>query len=418
MQGRLNVPVNKSAQTIVQIIAVVYLTAWSVAPPIQLDLIFRLLALGFAFVWFVIELFSRFEFTRTQIFCAIFMVGVAVIAYVKNGAASVIGEIAVYMMVLSYFINVYSGDKWQTYRLVVPVAIGLLIFFNYRTVTALINDPAIARLLVRDTEDLYDYMRRGVGGYGHVYLQVVIAPVVYGWTLKSFEHNKFYFILGAAWIVSFWALILNSGYSIAVIAALISFLIILFYRRQSILPAFLISVALIVAIFLLLVYVDGFRNIILRIFEGTKVVRKIEDLLSTAEGETADSFSVRVERYWWSLRSMLQYPLIGGILFNANVGGHSQILDTFAKYGVWGGIPTLIMIFHTPYSFKNDYDSRTVTAVANAHTMAIALVALFDPFVFQVYFPLLILCPVMYSDILKWAGVEHEDPVDSQSDPA
>ena len=418
MQGRLKVPVNKSAQTIIQIVAVVYLTVWSIAPPLQMDLIFRLLALGLAFLWFVIELFSRFEFTRIQIFCAIFMAGVAVIAYVKSGVGAVMGGIAVYMMVLSYFINVYSGEKWQTYRLVIPIAIGLLIFFNYRTASELSRDATIARLLVRDSEELYGYMRRGIGGYGLVYPQVVIAPVVYAWTLKSFEHNKLYFVLGAAWIVSFWALVLNCGYSIAIITAAVSFIILLFYRRRSILPAFLIAVVLIIAIVLLLVYVEGFRNVILRIFDGTKVVRKIEDLLSTAEGETADSFSIRVERYWRSLRSILQYPIIGGVLFNGSVGGHSEILDTFAQYGAWGGIPTLIMIFQTPSSFKKEYDSRTITAVANAHTMAIALVALFDPFVFQVYFPLLVLCPVMYSDILKWAGEEHENPVDSQSGAA
>ena len=44
----------------------------------------------------------------------------------------------------------------------------------------------------------------------------------------------------------------------------------------------------------------------------------------------------------------------------------------------------------------------TVIATANAHITAVALVALFDPFVFQVFFPLLILCPIMYNDIYKW----------------
>ncbi|MCR5783510.1 MAG: hypothetical protein K6G90_12355 [Clostridia bacterium] len=418
MQGRLKVPVNKSAQTIIQIIAVIYLTVWSVAPPLQMDMIFRLAALGLAFLWFAIEFFSRFEFTRIQIFCAIFMVGVAIIAYVQNGAGAVMGEIAVYMMVLSYFINIYSTDKWQNYRLVVPIAIGLLIFFNYRTASELSRDATIARLLVRDSEELYGYMKRGVGGYGLVYPQVLIAPVVYGWTLKSFVQNKLYFVLGVCWIVSFWALILNAGYSIAIISSAVSFIILLFYRRRGILPAFIITVALVVLIFVLLVYAEGFRNIVLRIFDGTKVVRKIEDLLSTAEGETADSFATRVTRYWVSIRSSLQYPIIGGILFGASTGGHSEILDTFSRYGLWGGVPTLIMIFHTPISFKVEYNSRTITAVANAHTIAIALVALFDPFVFQVYFPLLVLCPVMYSDILKWAGEKHEDPLDSQSGAA
>ena len=203
MQGKLNVPVNKSLQTVIQMISVLYLMAWSVAPPLQLDMVFRLLALGLAFVWFMIEFVRRFEFTALQIWCAVFMAAVAVITYLQNGLSQVIGEIAVYMMVLAYFISIYCSDSWQNYKLIVPVTLALLIFFNYRTASALAQDTSIARQLVRNTEELHQYMRNGVGGYGLIYPQVCIAPVVYGWTLKSFEHNKFYFILGLAWAVSF-----------------------------------------------------------------------------------------------------------------------------------------------------------------------------------------------------------------------
>ncbi|MBQ6023120.1 MAG: hypothetical protein IJL25_09340 [Clostridia bacterium] len=403
MQKRLTVQVNHSFQTVMQMVAVLYLMVWSIAPPLQIDLVFRLLALGLAVVWFFIEFLNRFEFTNIQIWCAIFMVAVALMAYLLNGVGAILAEISVYMMVLAYFISIYSADSWQNYKIVVPLTLGLLIFFNYRTVTELVNDPTIARLLVRDTPELYDYMRRGVGGYGLVYPQVVIAPVVYAWTLMSFRKNKFFFFLGVAWAVSFFALILNAGYSIAVIVSVISLAILIFYRRQSVFPAFIISFALIAAIVLMLVYVESFRNLIMQIFDGTKVVRKIEDLLSTAEGETADSFANRIERYWWSIQTCFQYPIIGCRLFGGRVGGHSELLDTFAKYGVWGGIPLLLIIFHTPHYFKTAIpESSTIRATANAHITAIALVALLDPYGFTVFFPLLILCPIMYSDIIKW----------------
>ena len=389
-------------QTVIQMISVLYLMAWSVSPPLQIDLIFRLLALGLAFVWFFIELVRRFAFTPLQIWCAVFMAAVALITYLQNGASQVIAEISVYMMVLSYFISIYSEDSWQNYKLVTPVILGLLIFFNFRTASALSADASIARQLVRDTEELYDYLRRGIGGYGLVYPQVCIAPVVYAWTLKSFEHNKFFFALGLTWAVSFWAMIKDAGYSIAIIVAALSMTILILYRRKSVLPAFLISFALLAGTILMLVYVDGFRNFVMQIFDGTKVVRKIEDLMSTAEGETADSFANRITRYWWSLQTCFQYPLIGGRLFGARIGGHSEILDTFAKYGVWGGVPLLTIIFHVPYYFKKYYPSATVIATANAHITAIALVALLDPFAYQFFFPLLILCPIMYRDIYQW----------------
>ena len=418
MRKRLNIPINQSVQTVLQMVSVLYLLVWSVAPPLQMDMIFRLLALGLAFVWFFIEFFRRFEFTRIQIWCALFMAAVAIITYLMNGADAVLSEIAVYMMVLAYFINIYASDSWQNYRVIVPITLGLLIFFNFRTYSELQNNPSVARLLVRDSADMYEYMRKGVGGYGLVYPQVCIVPVALAWTLKSFEHNKFFFLLGVVWAVSFWLMLNNAGYSIAVITSVVSLLILIFYRRRSVAPAFALSAALIIIGVLLLVYLESFRNIVLQIFEGTKVVRKIEDLISTAGGETADSFANRSARYWMSFKTCLQYPLIGGRLFGAPVGGHSEILDTFARYGVWGGVPCLLMIFHTPHYFKTTYQSSTILATANAHTTAIALFALFDPFVFQVYFPLLILCPVMYSDILKWTGELNEDSLDSQLDTA
>ena len=406
MEKSLTEPKSHSIQTIIQMVSVLYLMVWSVAPPLQLDLIYRLLALGLAFVWFVVEFFRRFEFTMMQIWCALFMAAVAVISYFFRGMDGLMGEIAVYMMVLAFFINIYSSDNWQSYRIVVPITLVLLCFFNFRTYATLAQDATIARRLVRDSEELYVYMRQGVGGYGLVYPQVCIAPVVYAWMLKTFEHNKFFTLLGAVWSVSFWMVLNNAGYSIAIITSAVSLAVLLFYRRESVLPAFFIAAVLILAMVLLLVYAEGFRNLVLRIFEGTKVVRKIEDLLSTAEGETADSFATRATRYWWSLETCLQYPIIGGKLFGGRIGGHSELLDMFAQYGVWGGVPTAFMIFHTPISFKASSRSMTVRATSNAHLMAVALFALFDPFVFQVYFPLMVLCPIMYSDIYKWRTKE------------
>ncbi|MBQ6421425.1 MAG: hypothetical protein IJK02_10165 [Clostridia bacterium] len=412
MQKRMTVPFNKSVQTVLQMVSVLYLMAWSVSPPLQISILFRLIALGLAAVWFLIEFFRRFEFTKMQIWCALFMAAIIIVTYLKKGADSVLGEIAIYMMVLAFFINIYSSDSWQNYRIVVPVTLMLLIFFNYRTASTLSADATIARRLVRDSEELYDFLRQGVGGYGHIYLQVCISPVVYAWTLKAFDQHKVLFVLGVLWIVTFWWVLLNAGYSIAIISSAVSMIILLFYRRRSILPAFVLSVVLIVVGVLMLVYVEDFRNFILQIFDGTKVVRKIEDLLSTAEGETADSFATRITRYGYSLQTCLQYPIIGGWLFDANYGGHSEILDTFAKYGVWGGVPTLFMIFYAPYDFRKRSSSRTVLVTANAHTLVIALVSLFDPFVFQVYFPLLILCPVMYTDIIRWTEEDNDDSLD------
>lgn len=262
MLKKVSFRTDKSIQSLIQTVAVMYLLVWSVSPMLQIDMIWRLLALGFAFAWFFIEFFRHFEFTAMQIWAGLFMAGVALITYFRYGADQVIGQIAVYMMVLAFFINVYSSDEWENYKYAVPIILCLLIYFNYRTATALAQDASLARRLVRDTEELYVYLRKGVGGYGLVYPEVCIAPVIYAWTLKSFEGHKLYCLIGVAWTVSFWAVIMNAGYSIAIFAALISFIILLFYRGQSFIPVILISAGIIIVIVLALVYWEGFRNLI------------------------------------------------------------------------------------------------------------------------------------------------------------
>lgn len=413
MANKISFKTDKSIQSIVQIIAVTYLLVWSVAPPLQIDLIFRLLALGLAVVWFFIEFLKHFEFTKMQIWAAIFMAGVVIIAYIKGGMSSILSEIAIYMMVLAYFTNLYMEDEWQNYRLIVPLVIILLLYFNFRTIQVLSSDTSIARQIVRNDENMYVYMRQGVGGYGLVYPEVVISPVVYAWTFKSFENNKFYFLLGVAWTVSFVWMLNLAGYSIAIFASAVSLIILLFYRRRSFLPAFLVSVAVIGSVVLALVYWESFRNLVMRIFDGTKVVRKIEDLVSSVEGdEMAFSFAERIRRYGVSLKNIFMFPVVGGALLGGGTGGHSAVLDTIATYGLWGGIPYCYMMFHTPNAFKTEEASSTIIATANAHLTAIAFVGLFDPFPFQMYFPLMILCPIMYSDIMVWTGELDEDSVD------
>ena len=113
MEKNLSEPKTHSIQTIIQMVSVLYLLIWSVSPPLQMDMIFRLMALGLAFVWFAVEFFRRFEFTMMQIWCALFMAAVAIIGYFSRGVDGLMGEIAIYMMVLAFFINIYRNQTFS-----------------------------------------------------------------------------------------------------------------------------------------------------------------------------------------------------------------------------------------------------------------------------------------------------------------
>ncbi len=147
---------------------------------------------------------------------------------------------------------------------------------------------------------------------------------------------------------------------------------------------------------LAILYLDGFRDFLLNIFDGTAVAKKINDLVSTSEtGETADSISSRIDRYWWSISTILHYPIIGA-LNKGKLGNHSAVIDTFAQYGLWGGYVYCKMIYYAPMRFSNDYaHNNKILPVCNASLMSIRFVSFLDSFPYSIMPMLLIFIPIL-----------------------
>ena len=155
-------------------------------------------------------------------------------------------------------------------------------------------------------------------------------------------------LLGLVWAATFFFLLTRAGYSIAITSTLISIVILLFYRKKSIIPAVVIAFSIIVIFVLLIGYVDSFRDALLNMFDGTTVAKKVNDIYYSLQGvETAESITARIIRYSASINAIFKYPLIGGLWWDSG-GGHSALLDTFAKYGVWGGLIFVNMSFCVP----------------------------------------------------------------------
>ena len=91
------------------------------------------------------------------------------------------------------------------------------------------------------------------------------------WIFKTIKHKKFYFVIGIVWVVSYIMFILNANYSIAIVGSLISLILLLFYKGHSVGLAFVVSAGLFIALMLLIVYWEGFRNMLLGFFDGTAV---------------------------------------------------------------------------------------------------------------------------------------------------
>ncbi len=394
---------------LIQKIAVLYLIVWTISPPLQVDTIYRLVALACAVlwigIWFVRE--NPISLGKEQVGAIIFLIAVMVVVYFeKYDFSELIKQIALIMLVICFMMTYFYDDKWDELAGIVPIVLILLTIWNYNTVKILIEDHTIARLLVRDDEATYEYLRQGIGGYSLIYPQVCICPAIFAWIIKAFKNNKLFFAIGAVWAYFYVRLLELAGYSIALFASAIGLILLLFYRGKNIIPAFIVTILAFVGIMAAILYIAPFREWILETFDGMAVARKVNDLVSTSEtGVTGDSIQVRIDAYSNSLIDMIKYPIIGS-LWRESGGGHSALLDITSKYGWLGGYAFAMMFYHVPFHYKHHFNDKFVMSTANATLVTLMFVSSLDSFNYSFTLMVLIVSSLVFEDIIKWTGAE------------
>ena len=406
-----SLPVSKLIQSTI----VFYLIAWTVSPPLQIDMAFRILALCAAIFWFILDIPNKVEYEKIHIYALLFLMMVIIVTLIQNEGelAEVLKPINYYMLILAFLMAYCYKDRWNELTPLIPVVLLLFIFFNFKSAQAVIEDPAISRLIVRDDPEVYQYMRSGVGGYNLLYPQVCILPALVLWVSNAFRKSTIKFIIGAAWLASYVYFLLNSGYSIALVASIAGLILLFFYKRKSVTLAVIITAALIFLLVYLIGYNDGFRNSLLEFFDGTTVAKKINDIyMSITTTDTADSIMVRMDAYLESFTTIITYPIIG-CLWWSNGGGHSALLDTIAKYGVFGGYIFVKIVFGLSWRLKKESDNKKDIEFANALFITVLIVTLLDSLTYNFIFTLLFLAPMCYNEVNKWRNKD-ENTLDSQ----
>lgn len=392
-----------------QKIAVLYIIIWTISPPLQVDLIYRLIALACAIVWVVIWVIREnpITFGKEQIAAVFFLIAVLLVVFFeKYDFESIIKQIALIMLVICFMMTYFYDDKWDELAGIVPIVLILLTVWNYKTFNILVEDHTIARLLVRDDEATYEYLRQGIGGYSLIYPQACISPLILAWIYKSFKHNKLFFVIGVAWIYTYVRLIELAGYSIALFTSAIGLLLLVFYRGKNIIVAFIITILAFAGIMAAIMYIAPFREWILETFDGTAVARKVNDLVYGSEtGVTGDSIQVRINAYSASIMDMIRYPLIGS-LWRENGGGHSALLDITSRYGILGGYAFSMMFYHVPLHYKHRYKDNFIVRTANATLVTLLFVSLLDSYTYSFTCMVMIVSSLIFEDIIKWTGAE------------
>jgi len=393
--------------TTLQKLSMMYVMAWSISPPLQIDTQYRLIALGCIAIWFWQYLSNnKLNLQKIHNYAIYFACAVALIAFIEYGLSNILRPIATYLLVLAFILNYLHRFRWDDLNILIPFVLILLTIWNMKTVTTLHSDPTIARLLVRNDEETYKYLRMGVGGYGLLYPQVCIFPMMISWLIGALRNKRLYFAVGVIWITSYILFVFQSGYTIAIVTSVVSLIILFLYNRKSITMAMVITLSLIFLIVWLIGYVPSVRLFLLDVFDGTKVAVKIKDIYESITSDAvADSIYVRIVRYQVSLTSIVKYSVLGGLWFG-EVGGHSALFDSFAKYGIWGGYMFIQMFYHVPLEIKRKTENHTSLRVANATFVSLILISLLNSVSYSFVFLIMIFLPILYNDIKKWGNIK------------
>ena len=389
-----------------QQISVLYLVIWTISPFMEIDLIWRIGALASFGLWFLCAMSRGLHFEKIHMLALAFLALVVVVNIVENnGFSKILRPIQYYMMVLFFIMGHFYRGKWKELSFIVPIVLVFLIFFNFKSAFAVMEDPRVARLLVRNDEEIYFYLRQGIGGYSLIYPQVVTFPVLLMWAFKSYKQKKFDFLIGMVWLVSYVLFVINANYSIAITGSIISLIILFFYKGHSVGLAFVVSAGLFIAMMLMILYVEGFRNMLLEFFDGTAVAKKINDLVATSESGAAEgSINDRIIRYQSDINTIFQYPIIGGLWWKSG-GGHSALGGAFAQYGLLGGYVFCKIIYSVPTLYKKGFAFKSIQQISNANLVVLLFVTLLDSTPYAFMGMILIITPILYENIIEWDGL-------------
>ncbi|MEZ9917150.1 hypothetical protein AB4404_12025 [Vibrio breoganii] len=218
----------------------------------------------------------------------------------------------------------------------IPILIFFMllnVFTNIITIKALILDPNVSRLISRSDEVSIPLTKSGIGGYSHIYSNVVMLPLFIYFVFNSFTKRSF---------------VLFSIYSINLLTT-----VFVIYKAQY-------TIALLLTFFILAFSVYNYCNGVIRLFgllliacygsyyflnsesialnfgdgKYSDKIRSISSLIYYGNfTDQSNQIGNRTYLYLNSLSAFFQNPFGVQVFDTKIIGGHSDFIDKFAQFG-------------------------------------------------------------------------------------
>lgn len=228
-----------------------------------------------------------------------------------------------------FFLIIYNLS-YEKKLYLLRVAVIICILGNLLSIRILLVDGDVARMLagaITETQKI-KYYAVGVGGYGYVYAMTFLSYGVVFWLIRNPKLiDK---ILLWIFLISNLVYILLAAYTIAIFLSFALIIIALTTKMKGENAKFVLFTSIFVFILFFEPIIMGMNNLVQKL-DLDWVEKRLMQILEANESNDFSSLR-RVELYSISLNSFFSNPLFGGDSW----GGHSEILDTLAQFGVFG----------------------------------------------------------------------------------
>ncbi|MDT0684536.1 hypothetical protein RM543_17835 [Roseicyclus sp. F158] len=347
----------KFSITSLQNIALIFLCLWITSPILTPNDLARLAALAALGAWVGLEL-SRpngiFWRPTLPVFGALLFIFYDLVLWYGLREWGLLSHIQMYILLT--LLIVYESRRHDP-RSLAPVFWAMMVtlpiwfFATFRAFDTFGSHAA--RTVVRSSEEAVELMQQGVGGYSLIYSGLILVPIMISMTM---QRRKFDMssaprplrLLPVITLVLIVAVVLNAGFSIAILLLMATLMISLAYlkpRPWKLVVAPPLAVVLILVAPIFLIHIVDF---LMPFAEGTNFALKLRDIrLSLELGGSIGTVNDRTERYLRSINSFLENPLLG-VMGDRGVGKHSEYLDHFAQRGVLFGALYMALLLYVP----------------------------------------------------------------------
>lgn len=324
-------------------LALLYLEAFLISPPLILGTVFRVVAV----VMMTYIMLNAIR-GRHNIYIVITFISIGLMVFFQMiSGESITLKIQLYIMMMFVICFVYlcQVEDIRDYEYLLYFALVLFIVFNLCTFKALVENPHIMRYLVRNSVDGGMYQSKGVGGYTYIYSLILIIPIALSLLRETTKSRKIVILL---FLLTSYLLVFSSGYLLAMMITTVmtaSFFILITNKVSRYKGLWILVVLIItIAVFLSLGNILQFLS---RLAGSSMIQKKLDDIYSiiySSESISNTELVYRFERYSRDLSLTLRSPIFGCLDYNS-VGKHSAILDVFAQFGIPVGVLTSLAIF-------------------------------------------------------------------------